>query len=356
MELPPFIKIHGRGSRNNPPNRFEKIEIIPDYEHLEFLEDELPSPKTVFLRDETKTILAKNDSPDIPFTYSVNPYRGCEHGCSYCYARPTHEYLGLSAGLDFETKIFVKERAPELLAERLMAPSWKPEPIALSGVTDCYQPAERKFRLTRGCLEILARFKNPAIIITKNSLVVRDLDILESLSSFDGVLVMISVTTLDENLCGIMEPRTSRPQGRLRAIEALTARGIKVGVNVAPVIPGLTEHEMPKILEAAAETGAVCAGYVPLRLPWAVLPLFTQWLEEHFPDRKEKVLNHIRDFRGGALNDPNFGSRMRGQGVYSDNLNRMFHLYCKRYKLNQRDTNLNSSLSIRPSDQLSFDF
>jgi DNA repair photolyase len=349
----PREPVKGRGANLNPQNRFEEVSFIPDYEYLEYAEEDFPSPQTKFYKDATKTILTKNDSPDIPFTFTVNPYRGCEHGCSYCYARPTHEYLGLSGGIDFETKIFVKEKAPELLTERLMAPSWKPEPIIFSGVTDCYQPAERRFRLTRQCLEVLAKFKNPVSIITKNALVTRDLDVFQQLNEFQGIAVMLSVTTLDEKLCGLMEPRTSRPEARLRAIETLAKAGIKVGVNVAPVIPGLTEHEMPKILEAAANAGATSAGYIALRLPWSVLPVFTHWVEQHFPDRKEKILSHIREFRGGELNDSNFGSRMRGQGLYANNLNQMFHIYCKRYGLNQRDFNLNSSEFKRPTDQLS---
>jgi DNA repair photolyase len=348
--------IHGRGSSVNIPNRFEEVQLEPTFEHLEYEEDLAASPQTKFFRDATKTILTKNASPDIGFNFSVNPYRGCEHGCSYCYARPTHEYLGMSAGLDFETKIFVKENAAKLLDERLYAPSWEPESIVFSGVTDCYQPAERHFQLTRQCLEVLLKFKNPAFIITKNALVTRDIDFFKEFLKFKGISVLLSVTTLDADLCGKMEPRTSRPNARLKAIGELANIGVNVGVNVAPVIPGLTDHELPQILKAAAEHGASFAGYTPLRLPFAVAPLFSQWLEQHFPDRKEKVLSHIRSLRGGKLNDPNFGSRMRGEGAFAKNLNQMFKIYCRKYGLNEKKYSADVTQFQRPpriGDQLS---
>lgn len=233
--------IRGRGAESNPDNRFQAVQI-----EWEEGEEPLP-PKTVLLRDHSKSILSKSDSPDLGFTLGLNPYRGCEHGCVYCYARPTHEYLGFSAGLDFETKILVKENAPELLRQELAGKNWMPETIMMSGVTDAYQPIERKLRVTRRCLEVLVEFLNPVGIITKNALVTRDTDLLKELAHAGAVHVTLSVTTLDEDLCGILEPRTSRPQARLAAISALAQAGIPVGVNIAPVIPGLTDHEIPSI-------------------------------------------------------------------------------------------------------------
>ena len=319
--------LHGRGAGLNPPNRFEPIAFEPDGDALDAIPpEERPAPATQFLRDNSRTIIAHNDSPDVGFSDSVNPYRGCEHGCIYCYARPTHEYLSFSAGLDFETKIMVKEDAPQLLREALMSRRYDPVSLTMSGVTDCYQPVERKLRLTRGCLEVMLEFGNPVAIITKNHLVTRDIDLLSQLAKLDAALVLVSVTTLDHELARKMEPRTSAPRRRLDAIRELHAAGVPAGVMVAPVIPGLTDHEMPAILAAAAEAGARCAGFTPVRLPGAVAPLFEQWLSDHFPDRKEKVLNRIRSIRGGKLNDPNFGSRMRGQGPWAEQLKSMFDL------------------------------
>ncbi len=257
----------------------------------------------------------------------MNPYRGCEHGCAYCYARPTHEYLGFSAGLDFETKILVKDRAPELLRRELRSKSWVPQTIALSGVTDPYQPAERRFKLTRQCLEVLAEFRNPVVVITKNALVTRDVDILSELAKYKAALVILSITTLDSDLCGKLEPRASRPSARLQAIRQLAESGIPVGVNLAPVIPGLTDEEIPSILQRAYEAGARQAGCVPLRLPLGVADLFSQWVERHFPDRASKVLNRVRDMRGGKLNDPNFISRMKGEGPYAQAIAAQFRLF-----------------------------
>ena len=272
----------------------------------------------------------------------MNPYRGCEHGCIYCYARPTHEFLGFSAGLDFETRIMVKDRAPELLQKELSSPKWKPQVIAMSGVTDCYQPVERRLKLTRGCLEVLADFRNPVGIVTKNHLVTRDIDVLGELARHECAVVMISITTLDTDLRKVMEPRTSPPASRLAAIEALSRAGIPVGVLVAPVVPGLTDHEMPAILAAAAKAGARFAGHVVLRLPHAVAPLFEQWLGEHFPDRKDKVLNRIRSLRGGKLNNAQFGSRMRGEGIFADQIHQMFNVACRKAGIGKRDLELST--------------
>jgi DNA repair photolyase len=499
MELTP---LRGRGTAANIPNRFERLVYQPDPAERD---PEEPDPRTVFFRDTTRTILTKNDSPDVGFTHSVNPYRGCEHGCVYClggdtrvlmadgstreiaalrpgdeiygttpggwygryakttvlaqwesrkvayrvrledgtelvasgdhrflteqgwkhvtspaiersrpalslgdtlmgfgrgrppevlegepvessealrvvsmepaddavrlfdittgtgdfiangvvshncFARPTHEWLGLSAGLDFETKIFVKEDAPELLREAIASKRWNGEPIALSGVTDPYQPIERKLRITRGCLEVLAEARNPVAMITKNHLITRDTDLLAELASIGGAMVNLSITTLDHELQRVMEPRASTPARRLDAVRELTAAGIPVGVLVAPVIPGLTDHELPAILQAAADAGARSAGFVPLRLPYGLSDLFEQWLETHFPTRKEKVLHRIREIRGGKLNDPNFGSRMRGEGEYADQIRALFHVAARKAGLNQERAQLSSAHFRRPS-------
>lgn len=311
-----------RGSVSNPKNRFERLEYVPDPE-----DDEEPEKvRTVFLRDHTKTIIAHNSSPDVGFETSINAYRGCEHGCAYCFARPTHEYLGFSAGLDFETKIVVKEDAPQLLRAELSKKSWKPQVLAMSGVTDCYQPIERRLELTRRCISVLAEFRNPLGIITKNHLVTRDIDLLAELARYDAAVVTISVTTLDNDLAKVMEPRASRPSRRLAAIRALSAAGIPVKVLMAPVIPGLTDHEMPALLKACAEAGARDAGFVPLRLPWAVAPLFEAWLDRHAPGSKEKVLGRIRDMRGGKLYDAKWGARMRGEGFFAEQLQALFKI------------------------------
>src|SRR6267142_3736453 len=263
-----------RGAGGNPPNRFEKLHVETDDDYDA---DQDPLPRTQFLKDNTSTIITYNDSPDVGFQASINPYRGCEHGCIYCYARPFHEYLGFSAGLDFESKFMVKEDAPELLRNELSSPKWQPQVIFLSGVTDCYQPVERKLKLTRRCLEVLAEFRNPVFIVTKNQLVTRDVDLLSELARHHAVGVLLSITTLDAGLRKVMEPRTSPPAARLAAIRELASAGIPVGVNVAPIIPGLTDHEIPAILKAAAEAGATSAGYTVVRLPHAVAPLFVKW-------------------------------------------------------------------------------
>jgi len=335
-----------RGAAENPLNRFEKI-------HLERDEDwnpeEYPLPRTQFLKDNTKTIIAYNDSPDIGFEASVNPYRGCEHGCIYCYARPFHEYLGFSAGIDFETKIMVKENAPKLLREELSSPKWKPQVIAMSGVTDCYQPIERKLKLTRGCLEVLAEFRNPVTIITKNFLVTRDIDFLSELARHQAAAVYVSITTLDTDLRKIMEPRTSPPAARLEAVRRLSQAGIHVGILMAPIIPGLTDHEIPAVLEAAANAGAKSAGHVTLRLPFAVAPLFEKWLEMHFPDRKEKVLNRLRAMRGGKLYDSKFGERMRGEGIFADQIDKLFDVARRKVGIAERGGGLSAAAFRRPA-------
>jgi DNA repair photolyase len=316
-------QIRGRGAPENPKNRFVQLNVLPD---LESRDGDEPDPKTAFFSDTTRKIIATNESPDIPFEASINPYRGCEHGCVYCFARPTHEYLGFSAGLDFESKIMVKQNAPELLRAELARPKWEPKLLQLSGVTDCYQPIERKLKLTRRCLEVLAEFGNPVSVITKSHLVTRDVDLLKILAEKQAAAVLISITTLDPDLAMKMEPRAASPARRLDAVRMLTEAGIPVGVMTAPIIPGLTDEEIPALLAAAAQAGAKFAGYQPVRLPFAVKDLFQNWLDLYFPDRKSKILNRIREMRDGKLNDPDFGSRFRATGVWADQLKSMFDL------------------------------
>jgi DNA repair photolyase len=342
----------GRGSADNPPNRFVPLHYAAD---PDCPPDDAPAPHTQFFHDATRTIIATNDSPDVGFTHSVNPYRGCEHGCAYCYARPFHEYLGFSAGLDFESKIMVKEDAPALLRRELMAKSWKPVTLSFSGVTDCYQPIERKLKITRRCLEVCAEFRNPVGIVTKNALVARDADVLADLARDNAAAVFMSVTTLDADLAGNLEPRASRPWARLAAMRELTDAGVPVGVMTAPVIPGLTDHELPALLAAARDAGAVVGGYVPLRLPLAVGPLFEGWLDRHAPTQKDKVLGRVREMRGGRLNESRFGERMRGDGEWAEVFRDLFHMTCRRLGLNERELKLNTGAFRRPGERTLFD-
>jgi DNA repair photolyase len=343
-----LVRIHGRGAAENPANRFERLRYEPDPPEERREDEEEPGPRTQFFRDSTRRAIATNDSPDVGFTHSLNPYRGCEHGCIYCFARPFHEFLGLSSGLDFETRIFVKEDAPELLRRELMARSWKPTPIAMSGVTDPYQPIERKLRLTRRCLEVLAEFRNPVGIVTKNRLVTRDADLLGELASHGAAAVHVSLTTLDEKLQRVMEPRTSAPRLRLEAITRLREAGVPVGVLLAPIIPGLTDHEVPALLRAAADAGAGSAGYIPLRLPFAVKELFESWLEAHFPERKEKVLGRIREIRGGELYDSRWGVRMSGEGPYAEHMRALFETSRRKVGLATERRPLSTAAFRRP--------
>src|SRR5262245_39642598 len=339
------IPVPGRGASINPPNRFEKLSYEADPEEVD---GSGPAPKTQYLRDTSKSIIAHNDSPDIPFDASVNPYRGCEHGCIYCYARPTHEFLGFSAGLDFETRILVKEDAPELLYDELSSRKWKPQTLVMSGVTDPYQPIESRLRITRRCLEVLAEFRNPVGIVTKNALVTRDLDLLTELASHRAAAAFLSVTTLDATLQRALEPRASHPSARLAALEALAKAGVPVGVMVAPIIPGLNDHEIPAILNAAAQAGACFAGHVMLRLPYAVATIFEQWLEQHMPNQKEKVLGRIREMRGGKLNEGRFGKRMRGEGVLAEQIHALFKLSCRKPGFDGRGLELSTAAFRRP--------
>jgi DNA repair photolyase len=329
MSQPTSAKPRARGAADNPPNRFESQWIQLD-EPLVDDDGNLIEPRTIFLRDDAQSILTYNDSPDIPFDVGCSPYRGCEHGCAYCYARPSHEYLGFSAGLDFETRIMVKERAPELLRAALSKKSWHPQVVAMSGITDVYQPIERRLGLTRRCLEVFAEFRNPVGIVTKNHLVTRDIDVLRELAKWNAVSVAISVTTLDMELSKVLEPRASRPSRRLDAVRELSEAGIPVRVLMAPIIPGLNDHEIPAVLKAAAEAGARGAGYTIVRLPHAVAPLFERWLERHYPGHQEKVLGRIRELRGGKLYDAQFGKRMKGEGPLAGQIKALFEVAKRR--------------------------
>lgn len=332
---------HGRGANANPANRFESMHVETDGDAWQ---EEDPRPlRTVFLRDDTRTVLSRNTAEDLPFDYGVNPYRGCEHGCSYCYARTYHEYLGFSAGLDFESKIVVKHDAARLLEAELAKPSHRPGKIAMSGVTDCYQPVERKLGITRACLEVMARFRQPVALITKNALVARDVDHLAELARHGAVCVYLSVTTLDPKLARILEPRASSPRSRLEAMRRLADAGVPVGPSAAPMIPGLNDSELPAILAAAKEAGASFAAYSMVRLPGAVAGIFGDWLERHFPDRKEKILNRVRSARGGALNDSTPGQRMRGDGEAAAQLRALHHATCRRLGLATRPPELSTA-------------
>ena len=321
------------GSQIDPPNRFEKMQRELDLEHLEWDQeylDGLQKRPIEYLPDSSQSIVSENDSPDVPFRYSVNPYRGCVHGCAYCYARNSHEYLGLSAGLDFETKIFVKERAPQLFREFLARPNWTPELVAFSGVTDCYQPAERTYRLTRQCLEVALECRLPVGIVTKNALVVRDLDLLTEMSAQRLIHVHLSINSLDVELTRVMEPRASTTAARLRAVRMLAEAGVPVSVIVAPIIPGLNDSEMPEVLQAAREAGAMCASYVLLRLPLTVEPVFRDWLERTQPTKAPRVEQRIQATRAGKSNSAKFGERMRGTGPIAEQVGQMFQLFSRK--------------------------
>jgi DNA repair photolyase len=337
---------------SNPPNRFERISFERD---ADWNPAEDPSPRTQFLRDSSQTVISYNDSPDISFNASINPYRGCEHGCSYCFARISHEFLGFSAGLDFETRIMVKQHAPELLRRELSSRTWRPQVLAMSGVTDCYQPVERRLQLTRRCLAVLAEFRNPVCIVTKNYLVTRDIDLLQELAAHHAVMVHLSINSLDRELARKLEPRAASPNQRLAAVEALSQAGVPVGVLVAPVIPALNDHEIPAVLAAAKAAGAGWAGTEILRLPLTVAPVFQQWLDHNAPEKRDKILGRIRAIRGGKLNDPRFGNRMRGEGIFADQISKIFHVACRRVGLSEDSPELSSSSFRRPDNsQLEF--
>ena len=337
MAQQPPLERHGRGAQADPPNRFAAFRAERDFEHVSEAEDFDERPvKTQFLVDQSRSIVSENDSPDVPFRFSVNPYRGCEHGCAYCYARPSHEYLGYNAGLDFESRILVKERAPELLRDWLARDGYRPELVAFSGVTDCYQPAERRYELTRRCLQVAADCGQPIGIVTKNALVARDIDILQRMAEQHTVHVLLSVTTLDAELARTLEPRTSSPEARLRTIRELSSAGIETMVMIAPVIPGLNDSEIPAILRAAKEAGAVSASFILLRLPLTVEPVFIDWLTKALPTKKEKIESLIRQCRGGELSNSEFGSRMRGQGNIAEQIAQTFQVFARKEGLDRR--------------------
>ncbi|MEX2671507.1 MAG: PA0069 family radical SAM protein [Phycisphaeraceae bacterium] len=344
----------GRGAQQNPTNRFESQSLHVLGDHLdELLRDEHTDPagrqiQTLVLRDQSRSILNPVDSPDIGFAWSINPYRGCEHGCIYCYARPGHEYLGLSSGLDFETKIFAKPDAPDLLRKELARPRWYGETIAMSGVTDCYQPVERKLRITRGCLELFADCRQPVGIVTKSRLVLRDLDLLKTLAEHDAVRVAVSLTTLDKKLAAKMEPRAASPADRLETIRQLSAAGIPVIAMLAPIVPALNDREIPALLKASAEAGAASASYVMLRLPYQIKDLFTDWLTEHFPDRRSHVEKLLRESRSGKLYDAQFGDRMKGTGPYAEQIAQTVRIFKQRYNLNRPLRPMSSASFRRP--------
>jgi DNA repair photolyase len=342
-------RVIGRGSQIAPPNRFESVRVEADWEQLEHDEAATDDRRiaTQFFADATQSLITSNDSPDIPFKYSINPYRGCEHGCAYCYARPGHELLGMNAGLDFETKVLYKPNAPAILRAELCRPSWKGEVIAISGVTDCYQPAERRLRITRACIEVMVEARQAFGIITKNALVLRDFDLLVSHARLGMCAVNLTITTLDPDLARDLEPRTSPPANRLRAVRELSAAGVPVRVMVAPIIPGLTDTEIPSILEAAADAGAQGANWQMLRLPHAVRPIFEDWLARNRPQQKDRVTSRIQDVRDGKMNDSQFGRRMRGEGQYADQIASTFRLF--RHKLGlDRDTPPLDTTQFRP--------
>ncbi len=341
-------EFHKRGALVNPANRFEKISFERDEE---VSDEDYSLPKTEFFKDTSKSIISYNDSPDIFFETSLNPYRGCEHGCVYCYARPTHEYFGLSSGWDFESKIFVKTEAASLLKKELAHPRWRPQVVVMSGVTDCYQPFEKKFQITRACMEVLLDFRNPVGIITKNKLVARDIDLFKQMAEYDGICVTVSVTSLDAKVARAMEPRASTPENRLKAIEALAKSGVPVTVNVAPIVPGLTDHEIPAIIKKCAELGVRGAGYTVLRLPYAVKDVFENWLSEYFPDRKEKVLNRIRSLRGGTLYNSEFGRRMKGEGIFAQQFADLFDVACRKEGLNKNRITLSTASFRNPTQK-----
>jgi DNA repair photolyase len=333
---------NGRGALSNGSSRYDsekRIRTTDGWETEasvpETEDDELPALRTTLTRDATRTILARNTSPDIPFDRSINPYRGCEHGCIYCFARPTHAYLGLSPGLDFETKILFKPEAAKLLAAELASPKYRPDVVAMGTNTDPYQPVERELKVTRQILRVLSDFNNPVGIVTKGHLVTRDIDILADMARRNLAEVFLSVTTLDKDLARAMEPRASAPRRRLDAIRQLAAAGVPVGVMTAPMIPGLNDHEMESILEAATEAGATRAGFTVLRLPLEIKDLFDEWLRTHRPDRAEKVLSLIRQMRGGALYQAEFGTRMRGEGPIAQLLAARFSAGVRRLGLNK---------------------
>jgi DNA repair photolyase len=350
----PHGPARGRGAQLNPGNRFENVRLHVLGEHLDEVRVEHPEGcrvATTVTPDVTRTVINPVDSPDLGFEWTINPYRGCEHGCIYCYARPGHEYLGMSSGLDFETRILAKHDAPELLRKELMRPSWTGEPIMISGVTDPYQPVERELEITRRCLEVCAEFRQPVSMITKNPLITRDLDLFRRLHEFGAVRVAVSITTLDNELASKMEPRAGSPGARLRAVREIAAAGIPVAVMMAPIIPCINDREIPAVLEAAKEAGASSAGYVLLRLPHQIKALFLDWLQRHFPDRAAHVESLVRSAHGGDLYDSAWFERQRGSGAYAEQIARTFRLFKRRHGLDVPRGELSSAGFRRPLER-----
>jgi len=337
----------GRGAVNNPAGRFARTAVTPFDDGWGSLDEPAPPLRTTVTVDATRTIVTANDSPDVPFARSINPYRGCEHGCVYCFARPSHAYLDLSPGLDFESRIFSKPRAAELLQAELARPGYRVEPIALGANTDPYQPVERELRITRSILEVLAACGHPVTVVTKSSLVLRDLDLLGALAGKRRAQVYVSITTLDRTLARSMEPRAAAPQRRLETLAALSSAGVPTGVLASPMIPDLNEAELEAILAAAASAGAKSAGYILLRLPHELKAIFEAWLRQRYPTKADKVLRALREMRGGGLNDPRFGQRMRGVGPRAELLARRFALACRRLRLNDGEPELDTT-GFRP--------
>lgn len=352
----PKPNFKGRGSSLNLHNRFETIRVEADFQHLDE-EDQLAALSrkitTQFFTDDSGSVVSENKSEDVDFKYSLNPYRGCVHGCSYCYARPTHEFLGLNAGIDFESQIFVKPKAPQLFRKWLSRPKWKSnlDTVMLSGVTDCYQPCERKFELTRRCLEVALEFRQPMRITTKNALIKRDLDLLSELAKQNLIQVTMSLASLDQSLIRVMEPRSSSPAARLNAIEKLAAIGVPVKTLVAPLIPGINENEIPAILEAVSGAGAQYAGYTVLRLPTSVEPVFFDWVERNFPDRIDKIKSRLMSLGGGKIYDATIGKRMKGQGIWAEQLGGLFATYCNKLQLKRGIPLLEKKLFRVPTDE-----
>jgi DNA repair photolyase len=346
----------GRGAVRNVKGRFATEEVVPFDDGWGSL-DRPPAPLvTTTLEESTRTIISRNDSPDVPFRQSINPYKGCEHGCSYCFARPTHAFIDLSPGLDFESRIVIKPKAAELLRAELGRRNYKCEPITLGANTDAYQPLEREHRITRAILEVLHAHRHPVTIVTKSNLVLRDLDVLAPMARARRAAVFVSITTLDRTLAGRMEPRAATPDRRLEAVAALVEAGVPTGVLAAPMIPGLNDHELENIMERSVEAGARQVSYLAIRLPHEVKPIFTEWLEAHYPTNAARVLNRIRDIRGGKLYDPRFGIRMRGEGAYADLLAQRFDVARRRLGLSAERFELDSSefrVPGRPGPQAS---
>jgi len=343
--------VRGRGAGLNPGNRFETVRLHVLGEHLDEQAAQAPcgvQVRTTQLDDSTRSIINHVDSPDLGFNWTINPYRGCEHGCIYCYARPGHEYLGMSSGLDFETRIIAKPEAPVLLRRELMNAKWKGETIMMSGVTDPYQPVERELEVTRGCLKVMVEFRQAVAIITKSKLILRDMDLLMELHEHRAVHAAVSLTTLDNELAAKMEPRASSPAGRLLAIRELSKAGIPVRVMTAPIIPGLNDRELPALLKAAAEAGASSAGFVMLRLPYQIKDLFLEWLGRHFPARAAHVESLVRQMRGGELYNTEWFKRHKGEGPLAEQIAQTFKVFARRYGLDGKVPEMNHRAFRRP--------